>query len=409
MRRIVGWLGGTVEVEAAGPFPERFLNLCGRQRVPFWGVEWRGGGAVRLTVPRRARRRLDGPAERAGCSLTTLGESGLPVFLGRFRRRYALLAGLALSMLAVMLMTAFVLVVDVEGNDTVPTAEILTVLSRLGVRPGAFGPSLDVDAVEQRALMELEGLSWMSINLHGARAEVLVRERAEPPKMVEEVPYGDIVAEVPGVIERLEVLAGETDRTVGEPVAAGDVLIRGNVLLEGPQYSEHDVGWRQVRARGRVWASTWRELTAEIPLTAAVKSYDGAETTRWSLTVLDRRMDLLEKSWIPYPQYDKIRDTWSLPPVGEWSLPVTLSRIRIRSYRTVPARIDPSAALAMLEERLEAAIRAQLGEEGSIVQTAYTSAAADDMLTVGIRAECREEIGRFVPFEAPEEGDRTNS
>ena len=47
MRRVVNFLRGSVEVEAAGPFPERFVNLCAQRGVPFWGVEWREDGAVR--------------------------------------------------------------------------------------------------------------------------------------------------------------------------------------------------------------------------------------------------------------------------------------------------------------------------------------------------------------------------
>ena len=360
MKKVVNFLRGSVEVEAQGAFPERFLNLCAQRGVSFWGVEWVESTAVRLKVPPQERCGLEDLAVRSGCTLSEVERGGLPTFLERFRRRYALLAGLALSLLAVLLMTQFVLVVDVAGNTEVPSAAILSTLRRLGVRPGAFGPALEINYIEQRALLELEGLSWMSINLHGARAEVLVRERVKAPELVDGTEHGDIIAETDGVVTRLEVLAGETERKVGEPVAEGDVLIRGNVLLEGPMYSEQDVGWQQVRAQGRVEAQTWRTLQASIPLTAQVKEYTGRETGRWFLTILGKRINFYRKSGISFPQYDKISSTWNAGSGMDLALPLSLGRETMREYTLTPAEVDLAAAQEMLEAQLERALTEQI-------------------------------------------------
>lgn len=78
--------------------------------------------------------------------------------------------GLALTLCAVAFLSRFILVIEVSGNEQVPTAVILSQLRQLGVRPGVYGPSLDRQQIAQEALLELEGLSWMGINLHGTRA-----------------------------------------------------------------------------------------------------------------------------------------------------------------------------------------------------------------------------------------------
>ena len=57
LKRTVNFLRGTVRLEAEGPFPERFLNLCAQNQVLFWGVEWldqtrlRSGWGVPLPPP----------------------------------------------------------------------------------------------------------------------------------------------------------------------------------------------------------------------------------------------------------------------------------------------------------------------------------------------------------------------
>ena len=86
--------------------------------------------------------------------------------------------------------------------------------------------------------------------------------------------------------------------------------------------------------------------------------------------------------------------TAALPSGRE--LPLTLKRETVREYVTVPAPIDRAAAQALLEERLELALRAALGD-GEAVSTAFSAAERDGMLRVTLQAECREEIGRFVP------------
>ena len=59
----------------------------------------------------------------------------------------------------------------------------------------------------------------------------------------------------------------------GDVVAKGDVLIAGTVTMEPPKYSDMPNRYYQTHARGRVWARTWRVLTAAIPLETRVKNY----------------------------------------------------------------------------------------------------------------------------------------
>ena len=169
LKRTVNFLRGSVRLEVAGPFPERFLNLCAQNGVPFWGVEWVDQTCLRLNVTRRGSSRAVELAQRVGCTATHARHAGIPYFLERFRRRYALLAGLALSLAAVCVLSRFVLTIDVQGNQTVPTAKILSELRRQGLRPGVYGPGLDQGLLVQETLIQLPELSWMAVNLHGTR------------------------------------------------------------------------------------------------------------------------------------------------------------------------------------------------------------------------------------------------
>lgn len=394
MNRVMHLLRGTVSLCASGPFPERLMNLCALNRVDFWGVEWADEHTLIFTIYRRDRVRAEELAQRVDCVLKEEGKLGLPFFLDRFRTRYAFLAGLAASLLAVCVLSNVVLTIQVTGNEKVPTAVILGELNRLGMRPGVFGPGLDRGSLAQSAILGLEDVSWMTINLHGTRAEVIVREAVAPPELAEEDGFSDILSEADGMIEKVEALEGEAQVQKGDLVLRGDVLISGVVSMDPPQYSGLPVRYYQTRARGRVYARTWRTLTAQIPLQTAVKTYTGEEKNLWSLTLFDYRVNFYQNSSISWPTYDKIKTEHPLRLPQAGLLPVRLTAEKVRAYEISATGLDQDAAQALLEERLLLQLEQRIGEDGEVISTQFSARVDGEILEVTLRAECREEIGR---------------
>ena len=395
--QIVNLFRGSVRLEVTGDFPERFLNLCAQRGTAFWAVEWPESHTLRLTVAWRDRRGLEELAQRTGCVIREGKKRGMPPFLLRFRRRYAFLAGLALALLAVCVLSRFILVIEVEGNERVATQTILTELRRQGLRPGVYGPSLAVRDISNGVLLQLDDISWMAVNLHGIRAHVLVREKVLKPELVDESIHGSIVAEAPGIITRIEAWAGDAAVEEGATVVAGDVLIWGSVRMDPPQWSENPTLWMPVRAMGRVEGRTWRTLTASIPLAAEVKTYTGEESTRWSVTALGQRRDFFQNGGIPFDRYDKISRTWNLKLPGGDVLPFFLRRETLREYETETLPLDPALAQAMLEKRLLEKLTQLLGDTGREVSHTFAAGQREGRLVVTLTAECEEELGRFVP------------
>ena len=403
--RLVNALRGSVRLEVEGAFPERFLNLCAQRGILFWNVEWMETTRLRLTVTRRGSRQAAALGERTLCTVTPAGRSGMPYFLARFKKRYAFWVGMGLSMAAVCVLSSFVLTIEVKGNTTVPTAQILTELRRQGLGIGTFGPGLDERTVGNKVLLQLPQLSWLSINLYGTRAEVLVREAVEAPELVDAQEYGSVVARASGIVTRVEALTGEAVVKVGDTVLEGETLISGTVHLEGPAYSDKpEIGQIQVRASGRVYARTWRTMAAQLPLEAQVKRYTGEETNLWSVTALGRRTDFFGKGGISFDRYDKISRTWTLTLPGGEEMPLAVQRETCRAYELETLAVEPDAAEAMLKERLMEALEEAVGE-GEIVSTEFAVETENGMLTVTLQAECREEIGTFVPDSTTQENE----
>ncbi len=397
MRQLMNFLRGMVVLRLMGPFPERLINLCAQEGIEFWAMEWPDENTVRLTTRRYTLRRLEELARRAGCTVEREASLGLPQFLGRFRTRYAFLAGLIFALCAVSFLSRFVLVIQVTGNQEVPAAVILSQLRQLGVRPGVYGPGLNRKQLAQELMVQLDDLSWAAVNLHGTRLEVIVREAVKSPERVDESGFFDIVAQADGVITHMETEKGDALVEEGDVVARGDVLISGTVTMEPPLYSELPNRYYQTHARGRVWARTWRFLTAAIPLEATVKDYTGTEKSAWSLNILGRRIKIFGNTSISWPMYDKITTVCQATlPRGE-NLPLSVSRETFREYQPRAVEVDRDAAQTLLEEQLLRRLRDLIGEDGEVESTQFAARVNGDRLEVTLTAQCLEEIGQERP------------
>lgn len=400
MQWLMNYLRGFVTVTVWGAFPERLLNLCAQHRLGFWGLEWTDETEFRFTVPFREYPRLERLAQKAMCELRAPRQSGLPAFLISLRKRWAFVAGMALCLLALCLLSRVVLTVDVEGNETVSTAVILSELSRLGLRPGAYGPLLEEQEIANAALIELKDLSFLSVNLYGCRAQVQVKEAKKPPAPPDATVPADLVAVAGGIVTQVTATAGQPLVQEGQTVVAGDVLVTGFMDLPEIGYSENDAGMYVVRSSGQVWARTWRTLRASIPLTAQVKDYTGASKSLYSLDFFGRRLNFYQNSGISYGRYDKIVETSILPLPGGGTLPISLTRETAREYATVPVELDRDGAAALLERDLRSELDEILQQtDGACLRSDCTAAVNGDTLTVTLLAECTEQIARTVERE----------
>lgn len=394
MQSAVNYARGWVAVMVTGAFPERLLNLCAQRGVVFWAVEWLGEQELRLKVVRRHLSRLQELAPRAGCEAREERRFGLPDFLVRFRRRYAFLLGLGMAVLAVSVVSSFVLNVDVRGNQSIPDAVILAQLRRNGLRPGAFGPALDSRAIARETLWALDELEWVTINIYGTRAQVQVAEKVPAPQRLELEGVSDICAAADGLIMSIDTVAGQGKVAPGDTVTRGQVLISGTVTMEGPQYSDLPPRYLHVRADGQVWARTWRTLSASIPLHTTGKAYTGQKKSRWSLTVFERRINFYGKGSISWDSYDKIKETYPLTLPDGRVLPIRLERELLDRWEPQSLTVDATAAQELLEQQLYQRLEGLVGEEGEVVCVTWSARIADGQLTVTGTAECREQIGR---------------
>lgn len=280
---------------------------------------------------------------------------------------------------------------QVSGNETVPDEAVLRALEDYGITIGTR--SLDIDQKDMRnhVLLELEDVVWLAVNVRGCVARVQVVERVRGQDMVEDGP-ANVVARRPGLVTRVEALGGQAAVVPGDTVTQGQLLISGAVDLDNG-------GLRWQHGMGRVWARTWYELTAQVPLTVRQRGVPLSSRTRYALDIGKKRIKLYGKGSTLGGDCDKI--TQYRPVCLPWGLrlPITLAAETVTAYG--PSTDVPRSAGEARQEG-ESLLRRQLeellGDTGTAENVRIDAVEQGSWLLVTLRAECLEEIGREVPL-----------
>ncbi len=397
LQKLVSLLSGTVRVRTKSAFPERVLNVCSARGIAFRDPVFLSGDELALSVDRRDWRRLRAACADIGAQAHIERVTGVPFVLGRLRRRTALLAGVGLCAALLLANACFIWDFQVEGNQTVPREEILRVLARNGVRRGTFAFSVNARRLCNHALLELPRLAWLTVNVRGCRAHVIVRERVPKPEIVNESAPTNVIAARDALVTEVRALDGEARVMKGTTVRRGQLLISG--VVETRDVMTPVVSTRYLAGKGEVWGRTWYELSVKVPLYVEQKMPCGGEKREYAVLWGEKRVKFSRKgTGILSTGYDKIisRKQGTLP--GGFALPVTLVTETYRPYTTVRVERPRAQAEQMGCAALEAYLRQLVGSDGEIVSTRTASAARGDWLLVMLSAECAEQIGRTVPI-----------
>ena len=380
MSRIDRKVRGTVRFELCGACPESVLNACAMQALELMDLESLDACTLRVTVFENRAEEFQALARRCMCETEKLSQSGGSKSRRLVKRRMLLLIFALLTAGLLLFSSLFIWDIQVLGCQKLTQARVLRALSGCGVEQGSFRFGLNADLVRSRVLVELPEIAWMTVNVRGSRATVLILEREEKPEIVAEADAADLVAAKTGVIARMSVLNGKAQVSPGQAVVEGELLVSGTMdsITALP---------RQVRAAGSVTAETWTELSAVRPAVESHKTGQTKKIFRFALKFGEKRINLYFSGRNELDECDKIVYEYKIGIEGLFLLPVSMIKEELSFYET---EARPSAAGA----EMEAALRDYLTEtvDGEVLSADFSVNDSGELLCVTMHAHCLENI-----------------
>lgn len=385
-----GW-----EIVVRDPSPEGFLNALSEREVRFYAAEIPDAVTVYVQVPYRQMKRVREIAEKRGGELRLCRPFGMRPKVLRLGKRYALLVSLILCGALLALSNLFVWQINVTGNETVPTGEIVRAVSQAGGGIGSFWPTFNGEQMRTEILLQLENVQWVGINYHTGAIEVVVRERTEIPEIVDNDEGVHIIAEKAGVVTEITAKQGQTR------VAEGDTVEKGQILISGAAVSSIGTT-RTVHALGQAEARTWYALSARQPAVELEKAYSGRKKTKISLILGQNRVNFYSNSSIFEDTCDTIIMDYHLCMEDVFSLPVRIVVQQCVYWSAQERELETQVQEDAARNALMEVLKQKIGEEGSVTTADFAAVPRTGGMTVTLMAECMEEIGEEIPVSEEE-------
>ena len=383
---------GYVRVSVSVSNPESFVNAL-RCRIPVWDIKKADRMRISFTIPLGAMDFLMALAARYGTTPEILSRKGLPVFLGKYKKRIGLLFGFLMGLVLLYASTLFVWDIQVEGNENVAQEEIVEVLRYLGFKEGSFIPAIDLDRLHNAYLIEDPRLSWIAVNFNGTVAHVEVKEAVPAPERVDKETLCNIVASRDGVIVRVDALDG------GKEVLPGEAVTKGQLLISAFMETRKS-GTILRSAKGNVYATTFRNFQIDIPYSVLNTNRTGSELKQYSLQILGRELPLHFDRKHPYDAYDKSVTREHIVLFGRIRLPIRLVTETYGEYEVVPETLSQEQARGKAYAEMKRWMAEELGE-AEILSRQVTEQPGEECFRLICELECLENIAKSVPIVNP--------
>jgi len=377
--RLIRLLRGYLCFAASEGFPERFLNLCNQAGAVVWEIDW-SGETMHGKTDRRGFALMQACAEPAGVKLEVLRRVGLPFFISAYRRRAGMLAGLAVFVITLAVLSGRIWTIEVAGNHRVETSLILQAAQEEGVRQGAKRKDLAVTEINNSLLQTLDGISWLSVNIRGTSAVIEVREELPLDRAKDNTPQ-DIIARKTGQLRVLEVYRGKPHAGVGDAILEGGVIAGGAI-------ENADKTMRYVRAEAYAVARTHIEASAVVPRRENIDRVEILKT-HYALRFLTVRIPLGRR-----PKGDAM-EAWETAfvyaPAGR-ALPLALERVSFVGYHPQErAKSDVQLRLAAAEKLFDEGFCTL--HTAQFLRQAVAVALGEDACEVSLEGSAYENVG----------------
>ena len=369
----------TAEVKGEGP--ERFLNSAAAKGIYISDVQ-RIDGGIRVRLSRRAYDIMSADMPQ-GLTIEILREHGAPRLLRKYRRRFLLFGGIPLAAAMIFLSTQFLWRVEIDGGTPELQKQVAAFLEEKGVRPGAYIGRIDQKKLKHEAIIAIDELMWLWVDIHGTTAEVNIASRDMPPEMVSREP-ANIIASESGVVEKITAANGAPLVSQGETVEKGSILITGVVESERTETMLR-------HAQGEVLARVWREKTVLIPKVTEIRNRTGNIKKIKSIKIKKFIVNFSLNSSILYSKYDKIRMKYNMGKI-----PVEFIADEYHEVDVEYVDTDLAQSKADIRSAFENEITASGAEIVSIDESEQD---LGDYLEYSITAQCLTDIAKTVPLE----------
>ena len=332
----IGWRNKVTFKVSEKNFSE-FINQCKAEEIVLRNIHKIPEGYL-CTVSFDDFKRIRPAVRKASVTISVCKKEGALYYVHRRRKRYGFYLGGICALILYIYLTSCIWVVDVTGNSTTSTEEILKVLDDNGIGIGTIKYGKKISDIKNKCLIELDSLTWMWVTIDGTRAVVDVREHKTGQEIFDRNICSNLVATYPGQIVDMRVRNGRKTVSRGDIVSAGDLLVSG---ISDTKYE----GVRFIHSSGEVFARTWRRAEGEFPLSRKKIKRTGNVLKKYSIEILGKPINNIFRKKDNYKDSEKITNKKQLKIFNNIYLPLSFTTESFYEIITINEPLSEDKAL----------------------------------------------------------------
>lgn len=385
LKILLNYLIGYVHIEVEGYFIERFINLCISKHILLWNSKREKSTLLHTNMSIHDFRRISTVAKQAKCKVKIQSKKGLPFIFHKYKKRKLFFVFLLFIFIGIMSLSNFVWNIEIIGNTTIPTEELLQTVQEEGLTVGKLKGKINSKEIINKIRLDRNDIAWVGIELQGTNAVVKVVEADKKPEIINEEEFCNIVATKPGIIVKIDALNGTPLVKEGDTIKAGTVLIGG--FLEG-KYT----GTRYVHANGQIQAKVWYSQTEKVELKQVQKIQTGNVETKYSVNLNNFPINLY-KTLSKFEKYDTIIKNNKLKLFSDFYLPIEVSKITNYEVKEEPIEYSIEEAKQIAQQKAKEILDGQITKKENILNTYINYRQTDNTVEAEVIYEVLEEIG----------------
>ena len=362
---------------------EKLITLCNRQGIPLYAVRPTADGFT-AHLPARRYREASRLARRCGTRLRVRERRGVFFRLRAYRGRWGLVLAPLVFAAAVHLLGQSVWSIRYDGLDAAARNQVEQMLYSMDICEGAVLTQEKLRLAEKQLMDGDEAFGWVSLNFEKGRLVVEASPALQKPAIESNDPV-DLVAAADGILLEVNVQEGFAVKSVGQTVAAGDVL----VSAYKPDPYEQPV---ESHAKGLVVAAVKKTYQCVQPSTYEVQALTGRVVSSCRLRLFGYTLELGAQ----LPEGGEVRTVHRPLTVLGFALPATIEERYVPQREARQFHLTPDGARQYARFACLAQLYAEFPDAEIIAesrQESWDGGTLTYIMTVDFKADIAREKG----------------
>ncbi len=320
-----------VDFAACGGRSEKLITLCGHQGISLYNIRPTVDGFT-ARLPARRYREVSRLARRCGTRLRVRKRRGVLFRLRAYRGRWGLVLAPLVFAAAVHLLGQSVWSIRYDGLDAVARSRVEQMLYSMDICEGTVLTQEKLRLAEKQLMDGDEAFGWVSLNFEKGRLVVEASPALQKPAIESNDPV-DLVAAADGILLEVNAQEGFAVKSVGQTVAAGDVLVSAHK----PDPYEQPV---ESHAKGLVVAAVKKTYQCVQPSTYEVQALTGRVASSCRLRLFGHTLELGAQ----LPEGGEMRTVHRPLTVLGFALPATIEERYVPQREARQFHLTPDGA-----------------------------------------------------------------